>query len=162
MSLKGNNFQHSIIHGLALETQGVGTGGTITGNTISEPWSLGRQLSFLLVGGDHGAAATATCEVEVRQRGTSTWVNQLEFDGVTNLDFTASKLADTAELEDNTILGTIDLATIDGVTYDAVRLLYTRGAQAVDVEIGAAYIISDLYTKPGGVVDDLFSKTRAS
>ena len=161
--MKGNNFQHQIQHGLALETQGVGTGGVITGKTIKEPWRVGRQISFLLVGGDHGAAATATCKVQGLKRSDgTTWENLKESDGTTDLEFTASKLADTAELEDGTLLGTMHLSTVDGSTYEAMRLLYTRGAQAVDVEIGAAYIISDLYTVPDaqGLKDDLFAKSR--
>jgi len=160
MSYVGGNFFHKVEVGLALETQGVGSGGTITGAAIKEPWRKCRQLSFLLVGGDHGTAATATCVVQGQKRSDDAWEALKENDGATDLQFTASDLGDGAALEDGVLLGTIDLSTVDSETYKAVRLLYTRGAQAVECEVGGAYILSDFYRMPSGQVDNLFDKTR--
>lgn len=161
MSLRGNNFHMRVLHGLALETKATGTGGTTTGATIVEPWHKGREISFLLVGGDHGAAATATCVVQGRRRDNASW-EALKNKAGTDLQFTASKLADGGALEDGTLLGTVPLENVDNETYDAMRLLYTRGAQAVDTLVGAAYIISDLYTCPSSqhTADDLYGQLR--
>ena len=158
--MKGDNFFHKVKVGLAVETQSVGQSATATGVTIDTPWIHGRQLSFLLVGGDHGAAATATCKVQARQISDAQWVTLKEADGTTDLGFTAANLADTAALEDGTLLGTIDMGFLNGDVYDAVRLLYVRGAEAVSALVGAAYIISDLYGHASGTVDDLFPKTQ--
>lgn len=152
--MNGNNLIHQVLVGLALEPKATGTGGSTTGATISEPWAKGRKISFLLVGGDHGTAATATCVVQVQKRSDDSWVSLLDATG-TAVAFTASKLADTGALEDGTLLGELDATRIDSTTYKAIRLLYTRGAQAVDTLVGAAYIISDLYTLPSGNTNEL-------
>lgn len=159
--LKGNNFFQKVVVGLALVPLARGSGVAGTGATISEPWKIGRQISFLLIGGAQGTAATATCVVQIQKRSDSSWESMLDEAG-NALTFTASKLADTAEIENGTILGTIDLSKVSATTHNAMRILYTRGAQAVNTDFGAAYIISDLYKTPSSQTDDLFSKTIPS
>lgn len=156
---KGNNFFSSVVIGLALAPQSVGQA-TATGATISEPWRIGRQLSFILLGGVFGTAVAATCKLEglLRSDG-ATWQTLKEDDGVTDLGFTASKLADTAVLEGGALLGTVDVSRFDSTTYKAIRLKYVQATAAVTALMAAAYVISDLYSHPSTQTDDLFSKT---
>jgi len=158
MSLVGRNFFETIVHGAALGPLSLNNS-VGTGATIATPWKIGRQISFLLVGGDFAAGGALTVEVEVQQISDDAWVNQPEGDGTTDLEFTLAEIADTGTLEDGTLLGTIDLSDIDGNTYKAIRLLVTETATQA-VVVGAAYIISDLYKHPSTTVDDLFSKTQ--
>lgn len=156
---KGNNFFSSVVVGLALAPQSVGQA-SASGATISEPWRIGRQISFILLGGVFGTAVAATCKLEglLRSDG-ATWQTLKQDDGITDLGFTASKLADTAALELGALLGTVDVSRLDSTTYKAIRLKYTQSTSAVTALIGAAYVISDLYSRPSTQTDDLFSKT---
>lgn len=157
MSLRGNNFFHAVLAGVALVPQSVNNA-AVNGVEIKEPWKKGRQISFLFLGGAFGASVTATCKVQGLKRSDgTTWEALKESDGSTDLAFTASKLSDTAQAENGSILGTLDMSRIDGDTYKSIRVVYDNDvAQAALVAIG--YIISDLYTHPSGTADDLFSK----
>lgn len=63
MGLKGNNFHHANVVGLALAPQSLNNGAG-TGVTISEPWSIGRQISFILAGGAFAASSVGACAVQ--------------------------------------------------------------------------------------------------
>lgn len=156
--MKGKNFHHHNIVGLAVAPKDYNGVATV-GATIKEPWTKGRQLSFILIGGAFASSASLTCVVQGQKRSDDSWVTLKEHDGSTDLEFTQTKLDDTAEIEGGALLGTIPLNTIDVETYKALRLLPTGSAHSQI--FGASYIISDLYTSPSGQEDDLFSKTQA-
>jgi hypothetical protein len=162
MGMRGNNFQHKVLAGVALVPQSVGQA-TVNGATISEPWKKAKQISFILIGGVFGTAVAATCKVQgLRRSDGTTWDNLKQWDTTTDLGFTASKLADAAELENGYLLGTLDLTQLDGVTYKALRLQYIQATGSVTALMGAAFVLSDLYVEPGGQADDLFSKMQST
>lgn len=160
MGLKGNNFFHNNKTGTALQPQSV-SNTTVAGETIVEPWRIGRQITFILLGGAFASSANGACTVQgLRRDDGTTWEALKESDGTTDLEFTATALDDGGALEGDRLLGTIDMGDIDGETYEAIRLSFEEDATAAML-VGAAYVISDLYARPSGDTDDLFSKARA-
>jgi len=160
--LKGNNFFHHNKVGSALLSQSIAAAATAAGVTISEPWRLGRQLSFILCAGAMGSSSSLTCTVQgLRRDDGTTWEALKESDGSTNLAFTATDLDDAGQLEtDGYLLGTIDLGYVDGETYKAVRVSITNDGTPA-VVMGAAYVISDLYRMADADgAADLFDKVH--
>lgn len=155
--LKGNNFFHATVTGNAVDPQSI-SNATVAGNTISEPWKTGRQISFLLLGGDFAATGSLTVDVQGQRIDTGAWENLKEDDGTTDLEFTQTSMDDGGTLENGSLLGTIDVSRLDGTTYKAIRLNVTEENTAACL-FGAAYVISDLYAHVSGETDDLFSKT---
>lgn len=154
----GHNFHHHNVTGVALVPQSVNNN-TANGAAISEPWRIGRQLSFILIGGAFGTAVTGTMKVQAQQRSDGSWVQLKAKDGVTDLQFDAALLADASSLENGSALGTLDLARLDADTYKAIRLVYVN-AVAQAVLIGAAFVISGVFSTPSGQADNLFSKLQ--
>lgn len=145
--LKGNNFHHMTKTGLALAPQSV-TSGNAVGETIVTPWNYGRQITFLIAGGAFAASADLTVlRVQVRDKDSGAWTNAVDKDGSTlNIPGTFDNDGD---LEGKMIRATVDFSTIDGNTYDAIRIFATEAGGAAAL-IGAVYVISDLYSKPSG------------
>lgn len=160
MSLRGNNFFHTVLTGVALVPQSVGQA-TVNGVEIEEPWTKGRQISFFLLGGVFGAAASGRARIQglLRSDGT-TWQAINESDGTTPLEFTVTLLDDATQIENGSILGTLDLGMIDGDTHKSLRLTFEQETAAVTALIACGYIIFDTYKHPSGQVDDLFNKVR--
>jgi hypothetical protein len=157
--MKGQNFHHANVVGLALATQSL-SAATGTGATISEPWRIGRQISFIAVGGAFAASASGRLRVFGLSRSDgTTWVALKENDGTTNLEFLPTLYDDAGLGEGAALLGTIPLSDVDGTTYEAIRVTFeSEGAQAM--LIGIAYVISDLHEYPSGQVDYLFDKAH--
>lgn len=149
------NFHHSHLIGLALAPQSVNNA-VVNGAAIAEPWSLGRLLSFILIGGAFGTAATGTLIVQGLKRSDGTTWEALKDKDNATLAFPVADLADAGPLEAGAILGSVPLGRVDGITYKSVRLVYDNDV-AVAVLIGAAYVISDLYAEPSGQADHLFA-----
>lgn len=164
MSLHGRNFFHNNDVGTALVPQSIASAATVTGPAITEPWNRGRQLSFILLGGAFGATTSLAITVQgLRRDDGTTWEALKQSDGTTNLTFTEANLDDGDAIENGYVLGTVDLADVDSATYEAMRLSVTEnGGGANTVLLAAAYSISDLYKRPSGETDDLFSKAHAS
>lgn len=154
--LKGNNFFAAVLAGIAVIPKDY-NGSSTAGATISEPWKLGRQITFVAIGGAHASSATMTCKVQGLKRSDgTTWEALKESDGTTDLAFTASKLADAGEIENGVILGTIPLSKIDGDVYKAIRLAPVGSAHAQI--FGASYFITDLIRHPSTQTDDIWDK----
>lgn len=149
------NFQHSHLCGLALAPQSVNNA-VVNGAEIKEPWSLARQLTFIVTGGAFGTAATGTLKVQGLKRSDgTTWEALKDKDG-NDLAFPVADVADAGPLENGCVIGTLPLGRVDGVTYKSVRLVYDNDV-AVAVLIGASYVLSDLYVEPSGQADRLFA-----
>lgn len=159
--MKGNNFFYHSACGRALAPQGLVDAGTANGDQIDYPWRIGRQITFIAIGGALVAGVTA-----------STWTVQglLASDGTTwealkdasnnNLVFTAAKMKDAGELDGGAVIGTIPFTDINLDAYKAIRLTVTDAGTGTH-NIGAAYVISDLLTFPNtSKTDDLWSKVR--
>lgn len=159
--MKGNNFQYHNFPFRALAPQVVAGAATVNGDDIVEPWSKGRQLSFLLLGGDLPAGITAaTFTVQGKRRDTGAYEAVKAGDGITNLVFTASKTIDAGELDQGRLLGTIPLHMLNLDNYSALRLSLTTTGTG-NYSVAAAAIISDILTFPAvGFTDDLFAKVR--
>lgn len=165
--MKGNNFFHRVTHSsdatpfvaLAPVTLNSGATASANGNTIKEPWKKGRQLSFIAILGAIAAGSVLSLKVQGQKRSDDTWATLKEADGVTDLIFTATGLADNDDGKG--VIGTLDLTRIDGTTYKAIRVLAANAA-AFDALIGVAYVIFDLLRHPSGTVDDLFYKQTNS
>lgn len=158
--MSGNNFQHEIKAGVALVPQSVANA-TINGATISEPWKIGRQISFILVGGAFAASATATCAVQGLKRSDgTTWEALLNKNGVA-VAFPAAKLADTAALENGSLLGTLPLRDINNATYKALRITFTAIHATATMLVGCVYVISGARRLPSGQADELFAIAHA-
>jgi len=157
--MKGNNFFHDAFCGVALVPQSV-TNTSAVGVTIKEPWTRGRQIAFLLMGGAQAATVDGKMEIQGLQRDDgTTWATLKEYDGSTDLEFTVTLLDDAGDFENGLVLGTIPLSHVDSETYSAIRVKYTEGGNAASL-ICVGYVIYDLFEKPSGMTDDLFSKCR--
>lgn len=157
--MKGHNFHHKTVTGLALVPTTINSGGTatITGATIVEPQQVGRQISFILIGGAFASSSSVTVVVQGQKRSDSLWETVKDKGGSVDLQFTATLMDDAQQLEAGRILGTVPLNYWKADTYKAIRLLATADA-AADALVGAVYIISDLYKEVSGMTDDLFDK----
>lgn len=158
--MKGNNFHHHTVTGVSIPPQTV-SNATVNGNAIVEPWKYCRQVAFLLLGGVMAATVAATAKFQGQKISDDAWENLKEHDGTTDLAITAALLADTAQIENGRILGTLDVSKIDSETYKAVRIVYTETATAAAL-IAIAHIAFELIAKVSGESDDLFAKQRAS
>ena len=156
MSLIGKNFFHAVKFGVALAPQTV-SNGTASGPAISEPWKLGRQISFIAGFGDIGAA-TFTLKVQGLLRSDGTTWEDVQVDS-TDLAFLSSKMTDAAAADGAALIGTLDLNVFDGVTYESIRLQGVESATA-NVPIGVVYVISDLLRHPSGETDEIFDTQR--
>jgi hypothetical protein len=159
MGLKGNNFHHANLLGIALPAQSVNNT-TVNGSAIKEPWRTGRQITFIWVGGAFAASSTGRLRIQGLKRSDgTTWETLKEFNGSTDLEFTPTDFDDTKAAENGVLIGTIDLGFVDGEKYKHLRVtLQAEDANAILG--GVAYCISDLYQKPSGQADNLFAKTR--
>jgi len=157
MGLRENRFYQHSKPGIALATQSI-SNTTVNGAAILEPWSIGRQLVITLVGGAIAAGGTNACTVQGLKRSDgTTWEALKQKDGTTDLIFTASKLQDTAQLENGVVRGCIPLDRVKGSVYKSIRISFAvTGAFATLV--GASYEIVDLHEMDEVATDDLFSK----
>lgn len=157
--MKGNNFHHANEPGLALAPQSV-TNTTVNGAEIKEPWTRGRQISFILLGGAFAATVDGALVIQgLRRDDGSTWEALKEYDGSTDLAFTETLLDDGGGAENAAVLGTVPLSDVDAETYKSMRVSFTESGNAAAL-IGVAYVISDLYRRPSGATDDLFAKAH--
>ena len=149
------NFHENVEVGLALLPQVVAAVAK-SGATILEPWKKGRTLSFILLGGAMTTDDALTITLQGQKIADDSWAALTDLDGDT-LTFTTTKTADAAALDSGSLIGSIPLSKIDGDTYKAVRIVAVNGV-AQNVILGAAYVISDLYSAPSSMTDDLLSK----
>jgi len=156
MGLRENRFYQHAKAGIALPTQSI-SNTTVNGSEIKEPWTLGRQLVLTLVGGAIAAGGTNACTVQGLKRSDgTTWEALLDKAGA-SLIFTASKLQDTAQLENGIVRGCIPLDRVKAGTYKSIRVSFAvTGAFATLV--GASYEIVDLFELDQAATDDLFGK----
>ena len=80
--MKGNNYHHKVITGVALKPQVV-NGATAVGPAIEEPWKRARQLAFQVLGGDFAATVDGRLVVEGQRRDDNSWEALKENDGDT-------------------------------------------------------------------------------
>lgn len=159
-----SNFHHNNIVGVSFEPQTLNSGGTAsaTGATILEPQIKGRDVVFVLVGGDFATTVDGTGVIQGRLRSDhTTWEQLKEDDGVTGLAFDEALFANDSELEDGVVIGTLPAERIDWETYDAVRIVVTATA-AANMVIGCVHIIGGTLAVPSGQEDNLFAKVRPS
>lgn len=151
-------FTHheNVFAGVALVPGNVDDSPTINGATIVEPWKKGRNLAFHLIAGAMTTNDALTITIQVQKRSDDSWTPMLDRLGA-SLIFTVSKASDGGVLDGGHLLGTIDLERADGNTYKAIRLSAVN-AVAQNVVLGAAYEISDVYSRPTSQTDDLLSK----
>ena len=155
--LISNNFYENAIISNALNAQTVNAA-TVDGPAIVEPWRTGRQLAVILVGGTLAAGSSGRFKASVRKRSDATWVALLD-KNATQIEFPVLKLDDAGALENGALVGTLDLDYVDSDTYNAIRFSYTsEGAQ--NQTVAAAYVLYDLYARPGSQIDDLFGLQR--
>lgn len=159
--MKGHNFQYHNKPYRALAPQTVTDAATVNGDDISEPWRIGRQLSFILLGGALPAGITAaTFTVQGKKISDGSYEAIKAGDGVTDLTFTAAKTIDAGELDGGRLLGTIPLNLLNLEAYSALRLSLTTAGTGAYL-VAAAAVLSELVSFPApGVVDDLFDKVR--
>lgn len=159
MALRGNNFVQAVKFGTAIPAQSI-TAATVNGNAISEPWRDGRQLSFVFVGGAFVALSSGRLKVQGLRRDDGTTWEDIQTPAGVDLEFEPTKLDDAGAGENGTLIGTIDMADVDGVTYKSLRAQYIEETAAVAQIVAVAYIISDLYERPSGMTDELFALQR--
>lgn len=168
--MKGT-FTENVMAGVAIPPQELDDGGTLDGLTIHDPASKGRLLSFLLMAALLGTptALTGTTVLTVVVQGSvdngTTWNTMKEKDGITDLEFTASKTIAAGELDPavgGMVVGTLDLTRFvsggaaSGI--NAIRLAVTVNTGA-DIAISAAYTITELYYHPDtDRTDDFLTK----
>ena len=151
--LKGNNFHHHTTGGLALKPQTI-NGATVDGEDILVPQFYGRQVSFRLLAGAFAAVAQLVVKIEEEDSaGTLTFVQ--DKNGA-DLQFTATKTVDGGELENGSLLGTVDCSFL-ALDTKIIRLKVQETASQ-NALVAASYEISDLYKVPSGQDDDLFDK----
>jgi hypothetical protein len=158
MGQRGNNFHHAHTFGVALVPQSV-SNTTVDGPAIAEPWKTGRQLSFILLGGAFAATVDGEFTIEGLKRSDgTTWETLLDGSGA-GLVLTGAKYNDAGALENGSLLATLPLDDVDSTTYKSVRITFTEGATAAAL-VAVAFVISDLYGRPGGAADETFSLMR--
>lgn len=138
-----NNIFEKIIVGTAIDahaTAGGGSTGTFVGVPIVEPWTKGRQLSFIMnmakISTGSNEATTNAFAVQVRKRSDASWVALTSRAG-TSITLTL--------VQHTTRIGTLELSEIDSDTYDAVRLVVVMSTAAA---CAASYIIWNLLDVP--------------
>ena len=157
--MKHNFFQHNKV-GVALVPQSV-TNTTVNGATITEPWKLGRQISFIALGGAFAATVDGELKLQGQRRSDSGWEDLKEVDGTTVLRFTDTLLDDGGALENGAALGTLEMKRVDATTYKALRLVFTEAGNAAAL-VGAAYVISELLEMDSNATDELRDKQRTA
>ncbi len=151
------NFFHAVKAGVAIPAQSLTSAAATDMVAVSEPWRIGRQITFILVGGAIASSGQLAVAVQglLRADGT-TWEALKQKDGTTALVFPAAKLGDTDEIEKGLLMGTLPLSRIDNETYKAIRIVPTESGGGASL-ISAAYVISDLVAEASGQTDELFS-----
>lgn len=145
-------------YGRALPTSAI-TSGTVDGDTVDLLGLGASYVTFVVTADSVASGATLAIVVQGQRRDTGAWETLKEADGTTNLAFTASKLADGAELETNKYLaGSVEVGRLSKL-YKAVRISATESGGAA-VDIAAMWHASDLTLNEGGAADDLLEKQR--
>jgi hypothetical protein len=150
--LKGNNFGKMVVVGTSIAPRSLNLS-TANGVAIVEPWRTGRQVSFLLLGGDFPGTTVLAINLQVRLRGTSSWVNLKKANGVTDIILSGTKFNDGGAMENGVLLAGLDVNRIPSDIYDAVRVNITNTV-ATAAFIAVAHVISDLYAEPSSQVDE--------
>lgn len=159
--MKGSNFHHQVILGQALKPQTL-NGATVNGGAITEPWRKAKQIAFIVNGGDFATNFDLRLKIQgLRRSDGTTWETLKEADGVTDLEFTATKYDNGGAGEAAAILGTMPLNDTDGKTYKALRIQSVEAGSANGI-VGISYLLFELRKKPSGQVDDLFAKVSAA
>lgn len=159
MGLRGNNFHHQNTVVSMLVPTVVDDDPTILGSWIVEPWEKAAQLAIILTAGAMAATDAVTVALQGRRRDTGAAEALKEADGTTDLKFTLAATSDGGALDTGVLLGTLRLDTMDGETYDAVRITCDN-AVAQNVTIAAVGVLCDQREHSTGQTDDLFSKQR--
>jgi hypothetical protein len=154
--MKASNFYENNIVGVALKPGNVAAT-AVDGETISEPWKKGRQISFLLQAAAMTTNDALTITVQGLKRSDGTTWEALKDLNANDLTFPTAKTADTKALENGVLIGSLPMAKLDADTYKAIRISAVNGA-AHNVVCSALYVISDLYAYPSGMVDDLIAE----
>src|SRR5262245_53287241 len=142
---------HLLFKGIA--AQSVSSITSIDGDAITEPWKLGRRLTFLWIFGAFAGTASGLAIVQGKKRSDGNWENVVDKDG-NALQIPAAKLDDAGALESNPAWASVDLSNIDSTTYSALRARFTNEV-AVAMLIACAYILDDLYEIPSGQADEI-------
>jgi len=157
--VKGNNFFHAAIPVAGLLSQVVNNT-TVVGAAIKEPWTKGRQLAVMVNCG--ALPATTSLIIKLQQLARSdgtTWSDVQDYAGTSDLEFLQTLYDDGGDGESAVLLGTVPLSHIDSDTYEALRISVQNEA-ATAAPVGVTCVIFDLYEKPSGVTDYLFSACR--
>lgn len=158
--MKGNNFFYHNVPVVCILPQTIAGAATVNGADIPLPWRIGRQITFILAGGDiPGTITAATFKVQGKLISTGSYEDVKDAGGTNNLVFTAAKTIDAGELDSGVLMGTIPFTDINFENYSAIRLVCTTTGTG-NYLISAVGIISDLFTFPGSKSDDLFAKVR--
>lgn len=162
MGMVGKNFFHRQYVGLALAAQSIAAAATVNGADITEPQRKGRQITFILTGGAIAANGSLQVLIKGKKRSDGTYVTLKKKDGTTDLEFTATLMDDATQLENGVIIGTLDMGDVDWETYGGLRLtaIENGGSGGGAVLLAASYVISDLFTEPSGMTDDIFAKAH--
>jgi len=159
MGMKGNNIGQRIAlpfkGGVAIAPEDCNNE-TVEGTAIVEPWNYGRQIAFQALHGVIHNSAVLSWKIQGRLRADgTTWEDiQNNADPAADLEFDT---VDEATIDGLGIFGSLDLSTIDGETYEAIRLIVVNGA-AQSALVGASYFIYDLYRHPSDTDDQLSDK----
>lgn len=159
MALKGNNLSQRLKVGNSIPAQSVSTITTINGSDIAEPWRDGRQVAFLFIGGAFAGTASGRLKIQGKKRSDGTYADLVKPGTATVVEFTPTKLDDAGAGENGALLGVLDCADIDGVTYSAIRAVWDNEV-AVAQLIAVGHMIYDLYERPSGTTDELFAQMR--
>lgn len=157
MGLKGNNFQHAVLVKQHISPQDI-KNAAIAGTWIDEPWQIGNQVAFIILGGAIAAGGVGALTVEGKKRSDGSAVQLTDVNG-SPLAVPAARVADAGAVEGAALLGTINLDDVDSDTYSAIRLKWAETADKNYLAAVAA-IIYDLYAKPSGQTDELFALTH--
>lgn len=158
--LRGNNWFYQNVPGNSIPAQSVSTITTVAGRTISEPWRIARQITWLFNGGAFAATASGRLKIEGLRRDDGTTWEDIVLPGTsTALEFTATKLDDAGAGENGILQGTLDLSMVDGTTYKALRCKWYNEV-AVAALVSVVDVLSDFIIRPaqGALTDELFSQ----
>lgn len=135
---------------------------TVNGAELKEPWTKANQVAIVFLGGAFATSASGRLFVQGKKRSDASWVTLKQWDGTTDLEFTATKLDDAGDGESKSLLGTIDVSRLDSETYSAIRVIFTAEHASATQLVAVGYLLTDMHARPTAQVDELWSKMRRS
>lgn len=160
MALRGNNFFYQAKAGTSIPAQSVANA-TVNGNEVKEPWRDGRQLVFIMNFGAFAASASGILKVQgLRRDDGTTWEDIQKADASGDLEVLQTKLDDAGAAENATLVGTLDLADVDGVTYKSLRAVFIAEHATATQLVSVSHFVFDLYERPSAQADEFFAALR--